>query len=284
MRREKATIETFERCHRMPPSHPSKKLVERWTPKHRIKNKSILHHVQDIKGKTKLPEERAPLQKTSSKPPNKLCSPPEIETTLKRKNVTKKSDPVVLKYAADETIRSYPDDWTHVYTDGSAEEATKNAGWGIWIRNPNGSTEELFDACGANNSNYDAEVLAIQKSLDHLHHKLENNTATATNVVVFTDSLSALQAMEGGELDDALLQIVDSAAKLTSKYSVRLKLQWIPGHSGIWGNERADALARKGSQLSQPSNPITLDTAKQIIRHTYKREWMDKWIYWKNGI
>ena len=283
MRREKATIETFERCHRMPPSHPAKKLVERWTPKHRIKNKSILHHVQSIREKTKLPEERAPLRKIPSKPPNELCSPPEIETTLKRKNVTKKSDPVVLKFAAEETVHSYPDDWTHVYTDGSAEEATKNAGWGIWIKNPNGSTEELYDACGANNSNYDAEVLAIQKYLDHLHHKLENKTAKATNVVVFTDSLSALQAMEGGEPDEALMQIVDGAAKLKSKYSVRLKLQWIPGHIGIRGNERADALAKKGSQLSQPSNPITLDTAKQIIKHTYKKEWMDNWTKGSTG-
>ena len=38
MRREKATIETFERSKRMPTSHPSRKLVDTWKPKNRIKN------------------------------------------------------------------------------------------------------------------------------------------------------------------------------------------------------------------------------------------------------
>ena len=61
MRREKATIETYERCKRMPTDHPARKLVDSWTLKNRIKHKSVLHHVQQIKEKTKLPEERVSL-------------------------------------------------------------------------------------------------------------------------------------------------------------------------------------------------------------------------------
>ena len=148
MRREKAALETYERCKRMEKNHPAKKLVDNWKPKNRIKAQSILHHVTKLKEKTNLPENRAPLVKINFKPPNISPSPPEINTQLKEK-ATKKSDLMDLKRAAEKTILSYPDEWTHVYTDGSAEEGTKNAGWGVWIRAPTGKTEELFDACGA---------------------------------------------------------------------------------------------------------------------------------------
>ena len=281
MRREKATIETFERSKRMPTSHPSRKLVDTWKPKCRIKNQSILHHAEKIKEKLSLPEERAPLYKTTSTPPNKLSTPPEIETNLKGKiKLTKASDHVDLKLAAEKTIQSYPDEWTHVYTDGSAEEATRNAGWGIWIRNPEGTTEELFDSCGENSSNYDAEVYAIQKAIDHVHHKFEDNSTKAKDVVIFTDSKSTLQALEGSELDESLEEIIQKANKFTSAYPVKLKLQWIPGHVGIYGNEKADALAKKGSQNTQPTIPITFTTAKQKIKQAYRKEWMR---HWENG-
>ena len=58
---------------------------------------------------------------------------------------------------------------------------------------------------------------------------------------------------------------------------MKLVLQWIPGHTGIYGNEKADILAKKGSQTPQPIKPITLQTAKQRIKQTYRREWMDNW-------
>ena len=213
--------------------------------------------------------------KTTRTPPNKIVPPPEIETKLTQ-NANKKSEFLDLKYAAEKTIEKYPEEWTHVYTDGSAEEATKNAGWGVWIKSPDGRTEELFNACGANSTNYDAEVLAIQNAIDHLHQKFENSTP-ATDVVIFTDAKSALQAMEGGELDEALQQVANRVEKFRSTYLIRLKLQWIPGHTGIFGNERADILAKKGSKLTQPTKPTTLNAAKQQIKQTYKREWMNNW-------
>ena len=113
--------------------------------------------------------------------------------------------------------------------------------------------------------------------MDHLNHKFEDNSNTAKDVVLFTDSESALRALEGGELDEALQEITRKAEHLTSTYSVKLKLQWIPGHADIYGNDKADALAKKGSQKAQPIKPITLSTAKQKIKQTYRKEWMKQW-------
>ena len=147
MRREKATVETYERCKRMPTNHPAKILVDKWVPKNRIKSQSILHHAKKLREKTILPDNRKPLLKTLKVPPNKQPIPPDINSKLfGNEKITKKSDPLTLKTAAEKTILNYPENWTHVYTDGSADEATKNAGWGVWIQKPNGVNEELYDA------------------------------------------------------------------------------------------------------------------------------------------
>ena len=173
---------------------------------------------------------------------------------------------MILKNAAQETVLSYPETWTHVYTDGSAEEATKNAGWGVWILKPDGNTVEMFDACGADSSNYEAEVSALSNALDHLQKEFDENPIKATSVVVFTDSLSALEAMEGGDQDESLIQVAQKAERLRTTHSMDLKLQWIPGHIGIHGNEKADKLAKQGSQLPQPSTPITLKQQNRILK------------------
>ena len=135
----------------------------------------------------------------------------------------------------------------------------------------------MYDACGADCSNYDAEVCALGKSIDHLQKQFDENTHIAISAVVFTDSLSALEGLESGDLDENLLQINSKAEKLRSTHLVELKLQWIPGHAGIYGNERADRLAKLGSQKPQPTTPTPLRTAKQKIKQTYKKEWMKNW-------
>ena len=122
--------------------------------------------------------------------------------------------------------------------------------------------------------------MALRNSIDHLQKQLNENPHTATSAVIFTDSLSALEGLESGDLDENLLQINHKAEKLRSTHLVELKLQWIPGHTDIYGNERADKLAKLGSQKPQPTiptTPTTLRTAKQLLKQTYKREWMKNW-------
>ena len=278
LRREKATIEIYERCKRMPSNHPAKEMVDKWTPKDRIKSQSILHHAEKLKANVGLSDNREPVKKTLSIPPNIQPPPPHIRLNLKgNEKISKKSDLMTLKTAAEETVLSYPENWTQVYTDGSAEEATKNAGWGVWIRKPDEVTEELFDACGTDTSNYEAEVCAMRNALDHLQKQYDDNPSSATSAVIFTDSLSALEAMESGDLDEDLLQITHRIERLKSTHLVELTLQWIPGHIGIHGNERADRLAKLGSQQPQPDIPASIQSAKQKIKQTYKKKWMNNW-------
>ena len=71
--------------------------------------------------------------------------PPDREYILQKicmtlvGNVTKKDDSVTVLAASLLTIDTKPDDWIHVYTDGSATRGTEKAGFGIYFEYSDGS-------------------------------------------------------------------------------------------------------------------------------------------------
>ena len=87
--------------------------------------------------------------------------------------------------------------WTHVYTDGSAEEGVKNGGSEVYIRHPDGDTTSLSVPGGPQCSNYQAEILAICTAAEHL---LESGKQMGS-IAIFTDSLSTLQALDSADPD-----------------------------------------------------------------------------------
>ena len=126
--------------------------------------------------------------------------------------------------------------WTHVYTDGSAEEVMKNGGSGVYIRYEysDGDTTSLSVPGGLQCSNYRAEILAISTVAEHL---LERRKKMG-NIAIFTDSLSTLQALNSADPDQMIQGLHSSLAKLTAQFTV--SLQWVPAHVGLTGNEKAD--------------------------------------------
>ena len=83
--------------------------------------------------------------------------------------------------------------------------------------------------------------------------------------------------MENEEHGKEIQDTAHLAGKLLTSCWMRLALQWIPGHTDIHGNDKADTLAKKGSQLPQPDRSTPINTAKTIIRQNYKEEWMNQW-------
>ena len=97
-------------------------------------------------------------------------------------------------------------------------------------------------------------------------------------VVIFSDSSSALDALktppyEHPEVEKAALAIHN----ILTSYDIKVTLQWIPGHNDLSGNEKADKLAKKGTQKPQKDNPCTMATVKTILKSQSKETWQNKW-------
>ncbi|PVD26822.1 hypothetical protein C0Q70_11969 [Pomacea canaliculata] len=161
------------------------------------------------------------------------------------------------------------DQWTHVFTDGSAEQAVKNGGAGIYIRYPGGREDRLSLATGLYSTNFKAEAVAIQTGATHV----ENSPDNSNNVVFFTDALSVLQALQTAR-DKKLNDLSTALSSLCGDYTV--VLQWIPSHCGVFGNEAADTLAKEGSTKERQDRSTTFSEVKTIIKAKQHNKWLQQ--------
>ncbi|KAH6931983.1 hypothetical protein HPB50_002417 [Hyalomma asiaticum] len=88
-----------------------------------------------------------------------------------------------------------------------------------------------------------AEITAIAEAIT-----MPNPNARC--LLIRTDSQAACRAFATGDLPDALYSILTK--HLDVHPSLRVRIQWIPGHSGIRGNEVAHAISR----VSLPGPPL----------------------------
>ena len=151
--------------------------------------------------------------------------------------------------------------WSHVYTDGSAKNATSDGGGGIFMSLRNGRIVRKFIPTGKFSSNYRAEGEAIGRAteLAAVHREQTHN-----RIVILTDALSivtALKTNKGPELEELRVAL----AKCVLAYD-KVVIQWIPAHCGIRGNEEADRLAKRGGRSTQDDYQLSYNDAKAVVR------------------
>ena len=139
--------------------------------------------------------------------------------------------------------------------------------------------------CGSYCSNNEAEIIAIQKTLDTLLQQFESGSSTPTDTVIFSDSLSAIQAIENshGNAAKDIEEIILTCDRIMSLHGITITIQWIPGHSDISMNDKADGLAKMGSHMQQENTNTSYDTAKQIAKQNTMETWHNNWALGDKG-
>lgn len=99
-------------------------------------------------------------------------------------------------------------------------------------------------------------------------------------VFIFSDSQSSLKALGRYKFVSALL--VDCFNVLQQIASIRpVTVLWVPGHTGITGNEKADDLARSGSKETfigpEPCIPVSTSIQFHMIKNWKKERFMNHW-------
>ena len=129
----------------------------------RLKRTSFMGQAKALQEKFKenLPEEveEIKLKDDWREAPDKF----KIKTSvpdLGSKEVTSKEERKLMTLEMIED--SYHEEaWTHIFTDGSASDAVKNGGAGVYIHETDGLTKVLAEATGVYCTNYRAEVEAL---------------------------------------------------------------------------------------------------------------------------
>ena len=99
--------------------------------------------------------------------------------------------------------------------------------------------------------------------------------ANLSKVLIFSDSLSVLQSINNCKLDNPLVQ--DILLRFHNMRSKHIILCWLPSHTGIKGNEKAD-IAAKSALLLPPSNfKLPYTDFKPVINKYLFNKWQSVW-------
>ncbi|GFW88813.1 uncharacterized protein LOC103524116 [Trichonephila clavipes] len=112
------------------------------------------------------------------------------------------------------------------------------------------------------------KIRPLSNSLNSLQ-QLAVRLPPIERAVILSDSTSALQALSNYNENNCLR--VQNCRELLGKIKGKIVFQWVPSHCGLWGNERADFLAKKGTSILQNfRRDLTLHSAKLEIKRIFR--------------
>ena len=216
-------------------------------------------------------EFKAKLKARPKQPPRHQKLEPPTQTQLQHYNQLL-HHPQAQQHNTDHTAEPQ-----HFYTDGSGTKgrcsAHTAAGWGWTLQ---GEEDDWLDASGpvitssdhtaflgaevgSNNTGelsaiYEALLFAAERHFDH--------------TVIHSDSQWSINVITGRWRPKAHKNMINRIRALLRNTRMRVHFQWVKGHQGCEGNERADRLAEAGKESQERTGGRTLTYQPVILPHS----------------
>ncbi|KAL4132395.1 hypothetical protein QTP88_009549 [Uroleucon formosanum] len=154
-------------------------------------------------------------------------------------------------------------DFKHIYTDASKTNI------GVGFAYCTCRTSKCFKLL-PEASIFTAETQAIKEAL------LFANSTSTNNILIISDSLSALLAIEAPNPSNEIIYQIHNIISSTQKL---IEFIWVPSHTGIPGNEKADTLANEAiTSISSTSiSTLPYQDIKRIINTHTTNMWQKSW-------
>ena len=172
------------------------------------------------------------------------------------------TDSLIFQSKFNELKSKFPNH-SHIYTDGSKDGRVVAS---AAVLDKQVSKSRLPDGA----SIFSAELRAILLALDFVERSANDK------FIIFSDSLSSLQALDNLKLDNPTVQ------KVLLKYnsvsvSNTVFFCWLPSHVGIRGNDQADSAAKAALTLNVSPFKLPFTDFKGHINSFLKSNWQSSW-------
>lgn len=151
-----------------------------------------------------------------------------------------------------------------IYTDGSKNDKGTGCAFVMYEMD-----EEILNRkvkLSAHCSAYQAELMAIVEALNRT--LIIKDRLVSWKILIRSDSLSALKAINNTQCVSPLVRRVHELLWELQESAVYVFFEWVRGHEGVVGNERADFLAKESinCKTGQKYKDISHRTLKHMLR------------------